>query len=351
MSSLTSVALRPSAIRREIGRCLNVGLVPVVRSSPGLGKSEIIQSIANKANLKLVDFRLGQADITDLNGLPEFFSDSGGQRRARYVPFEDFPLESEKLPLDDNGNPMNGWLLFFDEITSAQKQIQAAAYKILLERKVGQHKLHDKVWMAAAGNLETDNAVTHGMSTALQSRIIHLDMAVDKDDWIEWAIANDVDKRIIAFIEFSPGKLHEFNPSHTDRTFPCPRTWRFADLLTNGRNLALDTDLAILTGTIGPGAAMEYIQFTRIFETLPKLDEIIAAPESTVIPNDASTRYALAVMLAEYFDKSNAGDLIKFVNRLPIECRMLCVRMVAANKPQLIQHPALSDIMKRLLRM
>lgn len=359
VSAMPVQALSPTHITKAIKRCLGNGLVPLIRSSPGMGKSEIIQGIARQANLKLIDYRLSQADITDLNGLPNF-SASG---RAAYIPFEDFPLQGDPLPpmldengvqlLDSMGNPRfyNGWLIFFDELTSAPKQMQAAAYKVLLEKKMGQRSLHDKVWMACAGNLESDQAVTHSMSTALQSRLIHLQLEVSKEDWIDWAIKNDVDERIIAFIEFKPSMLHDFQPNHSDRTYPCPRTWWFVNLLTKGDKLTLETDLALLTGTIGPGAAQEYIQFTRIFESMPSVDEIIANPSTITIPAEPSVRYAFAVMLASHFTDKNATDLMKFVARLPVEARLLCMRMVAAHTPDLIRHPALIKPMADLIRL
>ena len=49
---------------------LRAGLVPLVRGSPGLGKSSMAKNLADKFNLKLVDIRLAQYEPTDLNGFP-----------------------------------------------------------------------------------------------------------------------------------------------------------------------------------------------------------------------------------------------------------------------------------------
>jgi len=46
---------------------LKVGLVPMLVSSPGVGKSTIIKELAKKNNLKVIDLRLSQCDPTDLN--------------------------------------------------------------------------------------------------------------------------------------------------------------------------------------------------------------------------------------------------------------------------------------------
>ena len=41
IDALPPLRCRPSKIMREIKRCLKVGLVPKITSSPGLGKSDI----------------------------------------------------------------------------------------------------------------------------------------------------------------------------------------------------------------------------------------------------------------------------------------------------------------------
>ena len=112
------IALTPSQLVVNLERCLKAKLVPIVRSSPAMGKSDIIRSLAKKYNLCLLDFRAAQADITDFNGLPRF-NEAGF---AEFVPFEDFPVTGTKIP-----DGYAGWLVFVDELTAAPKQIQAAA--------------------------------------------------------------------------------------------------------------------------------------------------------------------------------------------------------------------------------
>lgn len=46
---------------------LEAGLVPMIIGSPGIGKSDIIRTIADQYKLKVIDIRLAQADPTDLN--------------------------------------------------------------------------------------------------------------------------------------------------------------------------------------------------------------------------------------------------------------------------------------------
>ena len=193
---------------------LLAGEVPMITSSPGVGKSDIIRSVAKQNNLLVIDLRLSQCDPTDLNGFPSLNMD---KTRSGYVPMDTFPIEGDILP-----EGYKGWMLLLDELNSASQAVMAAAYKLILDRQVGMFKLHKNVAIVAAGNLSTDKAIVNRTSTAMQSRLCHIELEVDNEAWIEWAHTHGIDYRITSFIEFKPDLLHNFDPNHNDNTFPCP---------------------------------------------------------------------------------------------------------------------------------
>jgi len=195
-------------------KVLRAGLVPMLIGSPGVGKSALIYAIAKEKNLKVIDLRLSQMDPTSLDGLPYFNAD---HTKSDFIPPAYFPLENYQVP-----EGYKGWLIFFDELSSAPPSVQAASYKIILDRMVGQHKMHKKVAMVAAGNKSTDKAITHRMSTALQARMIHFELEIDHQAWIAWAGKAKIDYRIMAYIGFKPSALFQFKPDHNDATFACP---------------------------------------------------------------------------------------------------------------------------------
>lgn len=345
VSIMPQIGMSPSKIRAAVIRILLAGLVAHVTASPGVGKSDIINSIADEYNLLVIDFRLAQCDVTDLNGLPRFTEDD----RAEYAPFSNFPLEGDPLPINPKtGKPYDGWLLFFDELSSAPKQLQAAAYKILLDRTVGQRKLHPKVLMAAAGNKSSDRAVTHSMSTALQSRMVHLQLDVDQKEWMAWAIDNNIDSRILGFIEWQPEKLHQFDPAHNDQTYACPRTWAFTSKLIKGEPISIE-DVALLAGTISMGIAQEFIQFARIYAELPKMSDVLAHPESALVPHEPSTRYAMATVIADHFTAATSEALCKYIRRYPVEIRVIILRIIHRRNPKFIQLPDVIAISQELV--
>ena len=218
-----TLSCTPNEIKTNIIRCIKAGLVPFIQSSPGIGKSSIVRQIANEFRLKLIDHRLSTSSPEDLLGLPHFEGN-----KAVFAPFRDiFPLED--TPLDPT---YDGWLLFFDEFNSAPRSVQAACYKIVLDREVGQHKLNKRCVVVCAGNLLDDNAITVNLSTAMQSRLIHLVMRPDLNEWMEnVAIKEHYDERVTTYLKMFPQHLMVFDPEHTDHTFACPRTWEFVNKL------------------------------------------------------------------------------------------------------------------------
>ena len=221
MAELSINRCTPRTAKRFVSKILSKGLVPFLQSSPGLGKSSIAKQVAKEFDLKVIDARLSGMAPEDMNGLPRF-NDAGF---AEYSPFEGmFPLEDSKLPVDANGNEMEGWLILLDEFNSATKLVLAASYKLILDREVGQKKLHPKVAIMAAGNLATDRAIVNPIGSALRSRVVQLVMEVDSNDWLyDVAIPERYDSRVQAFLSAYPRKLMDFDPKSQDETYCCPR--------------------------------------------------------------------------------------------------------------------------------
>jgi hypothetical protein len=321
------------------------GLVPMLTGSPGLGKSAIMRALAEEYNLKLIDIRLAQCDPTDLNGFPTFNDD---KTRSSYVPMDTFPLAGDDLPteirVDGNGkeyvHQFDGWLIFFDEITSADRAIQKASYKIILDRQVGTYDIHPRALMAAAGNRDTDGALVEEMSTALQSRLVHINVVSDAESWLEWAGVSGIDHRIRSYITYQPQKLNTFNPEDQgdEPTYACERTWEFVHkLLQTGVKTDGDHTLALLAGTVGEGVAREFLGYLKVFKDLPSIVEILNAPNSCTLPTAASTLYALSGTIGAHAKADNIGKLMDYVTRMPKEFQVITLREVLRTDPTLVE--------------
>ena len=327
-----SVEISASAMVEALDTVLMSKLTPMLVGSPGIGKSDIVKSVAKKHNLKLIDMRLAQSDPTDLNGFPTLQQDG---TRMDYAPPTTFPLQN----LDKVPNGYDGWLLFLDEINAAPPSIQAAAYKLVLDRQIGAHDLHKRVAIVCAGNKATDKAIVNRLSTAMQSRMIHLNLMVDSDAWLEWANAHGIDHRVISFIKFRPELLHKFDPSHADDTFASPRTWEFLSKIITDKAKFNPTDHAVLVGTVGEGPATEFKAFCEVYKDLPTIEDMLKNPSVVHIPKEPGHQYAMTTLISHNANDSTIEPLMVVIKKLPIEFQVVVLKDIYAMASDLKGHP------------
>lgn len=249
---------------------------------PGVGKSQMIAQVAARHGAPVVDVRLSQMEPSDLRGIP-FRS---GDRVEWAVP----------ALLPDPQRHGQAGVLFLDEITSAAPTVSAAAYQLILDRRLGEYQVPAGWAIFAAGNRQGDRGVTYAMPAPLANRFAHYTVDVHLDDWVAWAYAHGIDERLIAFLRFRPELLFSFDPAHNPVAFPSPRSWEFAH-----RALAKFGDdpgllLASLQACVGAAAGVELKAFVDNLDELPDIDAIMRGDEVPV-PRAIDLQYAVACAL------------------------------------------------------
>ena len=328
--------------------CL-AGLVPFLKGAPGIGKSAAVKEFAKNRNLYLVDIRLAQCDPTDLSGFPAIDKE---KNKAYYVPMSMFPLEGDPIP-----EGYSGWCLFFDELNGADRGTQKASYKVFLDKQVGQANIHKKVIMIAAGNNETDNALVEELSSALQSRLVHIQVHSYAPAWLSWADTKEIAHEIKSFVSWNPQNLNTFDPDNQgdEPTYACERTWDMVSkvlmpkLSATGQVIKPAFDprgplaLETLSGIIGEGKATEFLGYLRIFKDLPTIKNMQDAPTTTTMPTAPGTLYALSGVIGHGIKEANAAALITFVRRMAQEYQVITMRSINANNPKLIRTQSIKD--------
>ena len=313
--------------------------VPNLISSPGIGKSSLIYQLAEDRELLVVDVRLSTIDPTELNGFPHIW-EINGRKVASYVPMEMFPVVGSELPVNPKtGRPYKGWILFMDEYNAATMLVQAASYKIILDRMVGMYKLDDRCVMATAGNLMSDKAITNRLGTATQSRVIHIPIKVCVDTWEMWAASSPkFDHRVISFIKWMPEQLHMFDPNHNDLTFQCPRTWHFMSDIFGKYDPIPISKMPFMAGTVGLGGARSFHAYTEVFKELPDMKAIEADPRGVNFREDPSVVYALAGIIGANMNDLNAEACCKFLDRLDADHQVTAIRGAAGRNFEILQN-------------
>jgi hypothetical protein len=299
MSKSADISVRqvgPKSAKRSIAKAIQKRRPVFLWGPPGIGKSDIVKQIGEDAGREVIDVRLALWEPTDIKGIPYYNSDLGTMVWAP-------PAE---LPTD----PTSTAIIFLDELNSAPPAVQAAAYQLILNRRVGTYKLPDGVDLVAAGNREGDRGVTYRMPAPLANRFVHLEAKVDFDDWQDWATLNKIHPEVVGYVGFAKQDLYDFDPKSSSKAFATPRSWSFVSELLEDDDTDNDTLTNLISGAVGDGLAVKFMAHRKIAGRLPKPEDIIDGKVKDLQIKEISAMYSLTVSLC-YELKDRAEKKVK----------------------------------------
>lgn len=313
----------------------------------GVGKSSATWDIAHRLSNKVgipvyvTDIRLLNFSPIDLRGIPA--ADSA----------REFTVWLKPKIFDLPENAIN--ILFLDEISAAPQSLQAAAYQIALDKKIGEHKLPDNCIVICAGNRTTDKSVAFRMPKALANRLMHFEIQADFESWYEWAISEGLDARVLGYLAFNNSKLSQ-EPSLEELAFPTPRSWEFVSGLLKTTGKTPEALHTMIAGCIGVSNAGEFEAWCRVYDKLPTAADILSGKIVTPV---RSTDVIYALVSSVLTCISQRGDRITsqelehvcaYVSKLPADFASLFFRnllKLEGMNLKLVKVQAFSDWMKK----
>lgn len=315
----------------------------LIHSSPGVGKSSIVRQVAKKLNIGFVDVRLAEMESVDIRGLPSVDKDNGVMKWNA----PDF------WPRDPNSKG----IIFLDEITSCDKSCQVAAYELILDRKIGDfYKVPDGWYIVSAGNLTTDRAVALSMSSALSNRFMHVELAVDDEQWIKWAMTHDIHPSVTGFIQYRPMALFNMEKENLERGWPSPRSWERVSQMAKiyGSNESLLRK--IVYGLVGPAKGVEFMEFHRLNKSFDNIVDMMLGKVPVKIPEKNDQLYAMCSTMIYVLwrgkddedEKNRLEGFFKILLEMRPEFVMMCINgamhgqseeLTAVSAKKLYHHP------------
>lgn len=344
------IKVSPSEAVNLIKHCMRVDAPVFLWGPPGIGKSDIVRQIGQSLNRAVIDVRLLLLDPTDLKGIPFY---NPVEKTMEWAPPSELPAKVTQVDLDEEQKILEAMLneteeglsalqvkersrsianqrkavkrvkqalmlqdavLFLDELSAAPPSVQAASYQLVLDRRIGEYELPEKVSVIAAGNREGDKAVSYSMPTPLRNRFVHFTLTTNTNDWIEWAINNNVEPDVIGFISDKKQHLNNFDPKSPSKAFPTPRSWkRVSDLIKGVPAQEKDSFITTLvSGTVGDGVAAEFMTHRRYAAKLPKPEDALRGKVKDLKTKESSALYSLVVSmcytLKEWYDTIGKDD-------------------------------------------
>src|SRR5690606_8754337 len=237
--------------------------------------------------------------------------------------------------------------------------VQAALYQLMLDRQLGDYNLHPQVFIVSAGNRVSDRAAANAMGTALQSRVVTLDVEPDLDEWLEdVAFPNNYDSRLISFLMANRAQFYTFSPEKREElTFSAPRTLSMLNsLLTDGGlDPASPNANAVIAGCVGSDTAAKFVLHCTSVVKLPKMEDIVRNPMGTEMPTSASLIYGVVSNCLSYIDSSTDPTEIeaiaKYLMRSPSPSYLVVFgRTVIKRAPIIEALPVWLDLQTQLGR-
>lgn len=335
------VAVLEAVVRKNVdlaraGRPVKDYLVPMAWGDPGLGKTDVVEAVAeglgglgrdvfggadDADGWGVIHADLHTRDPADLGGMP--WVEGGVSIRCR----------PDWLPTGGRG------LLFLDELPQAGIANMNVAATLVRERRVGEHGLPPGWMVVCAGNHPHNRAGTTALPGQLRNRLVHLRVDADANAWAAWAAGRGVHPVLIAYNRYRASEYHH-RFSATDNAYPTPRAWATSDAV-----LALDLPLELRrechAGTVGDAAAADFEGFREIYLTLPDVDAILRDPDAAPVPEGAMTLHALVGALAHRATRRNFASVLRYLGRLPEQdFALACVVDATARDASLASTPA-----------
>lgn len=317
--------------------------------SMGVGKSTLVKQVAKELSkrtgkeVKVTDIRLLNFSPVDLRGVP------AADINKEFTVW----LKPKIFDLSAGEECIN--ILFLDEISAAPQSLQAAAYQIALDKQIGEHRLPDNCIVICAGNRTTDRSVAFRMPKALANRLMHFEINADFRSWYEWALENNIDKRVIGYLAFDNSKL---NPEAEleELAFPTPRSWEFVSRLLTTTGKEPEEIHELLCGCIGVSNAGEFEAWCRVYQHLPAVSDILSGKYTAQVKGADATYAVMSSLLSciaqrgEEVTDRELENVCRYASHFPADYSALFFRgllKMEGMNLKLVKAPSFAEWMKK----
>lgn len=297
----------------------------MVWGPPGCGKSHMamtgLPAALGQSDKAVRMFRPSNHDPVDLTGLPMV------TKEATSWVTPDFLLELNELAAE-----YGSATFVLDEINQAVPMMFNTLNGLILDRRIGNFMLDDRVHLVCTGNRQTDKAASNRMPSHTANRLCHFDMESDLSGWTRWAIGAGIPMWIVAFLNFKPGLLNDFDADRREN--PTERSWEMFGRAA-GENLPSHMTQSLARAFVGEGAAAEVAVFRELMDEMPNPDGVLLDPHGAPVPDKLGAKYAMAGALAQRASKLTFESIVTYMGRMPKEFEVLCVRGAFMQHPEI----------------
>lgn len=248
----------------------------------GIGKSQVVAQSAAERSTELkkpfgfLDIRLSQREVGDIIGMPRAV-ETFDVTRYSYVDGKSVKVgETIKnvtindLPTWFPTDPESYGYIFIDELDRASRDVQQAAFELVLDYRLNFHELPQGWRVVSAINADQDVYSVIQIDPALMDRFLVIWFKPTVPEWLTHAQSIGVHDAIVKYITKFSNDLDSPDKMEPMKRYPSRRSWvALSDwmkhLADNGYDALKDLDYLTLlaSGEVGQTTAINFIEFIR----------------------------------------------------------------------------------------
>jgi len=292
----------------------------LLQGEAGIGKSSLLKTLSKSLpNHEVAYLDVPNMDLGDI-AMPVIDRET---KTTTYYPNSRFKIHL--------GKPV---ITMLDEFTKGAEPIKNMLHPLLevANPRLGDISVHPDSIVFLTGNLGTDG-VGDTLKAHSRNRIIPLTVSKpDADEWIGWAINNDISPEIIAWVKQFPHAMasytdpaqsdnpYIYNPKKMQTAFVSPRSLERVSNIVRVRS-QLDTDSLIcaMSGAVGEAASRDMQAYIEFSDQLPTWESTITHPKTTAIPTSAGACAIVVFGAIARVDKTTIAPFMEYLNRFDAE--------------------------------
>jgi len=306
----------------------------LLQGEPGIGKSSLLKALSTQLPTHEVAYiDVPNMDLGDI-AMPVINHET---KTTAYYPNARFKVHT--------GNPV---ITMLDEFTKGAEPVKNMLHPLLevANPRLGDISVHPDSIVFLTGNLSSDG-VGDNLKAHSRNRIIPLNVRKpDADEWIEWALNNDIEPEVIAWVRQFPHAMasytdssqadnpYIYNPRKVQTAFVSPRSLERVSNIVRVRN-QLDTDslIAAMTGAIGESASRDMQAYIDFSDQLPEWDTILKNPKTAKVPESAGASAIVIFGAIIKVTKDTITPFMDYLERFDPEWQA-CFAINIAKNPQ-----------------
>lgn len=305
----------------------------LLQGEPGIGKSSLLKTLsANLPDHEVAYIDVPNMDLGDI-AMPVIDRET---KTTSYYPNSRFKIHL--------GKPV---ITMLDEFTKGAEPIKNMLHPLLevANPRLGDISVREESIVFLTGNLGTDN-VGDNLKAHSRNRIIPLTVRKpDADEWLEWAVNNNIEPVVMAWVRQFPHALasytdeaqgdnpYIYNPKKVQTAFVSPRSLeRVSNIVRVRGKLDADSLIAAMTGAFGEAASRDMQAYVEYQDQLPIWESIIKNPKTADVPTSAGACAVLVFGAIAKIAKDTMTPFMHYLERFEPEWQA-CFAINVAKSP------------------